>query len=125
MQTKTKTYAQPSTDHCAMDSVLPTSFCIIDNSRLTHQEEEVLKTLCQTKGTSIWAQQVRRVCREVIQTGDCEMFRDLLKSLVSQMYDNELLMKNILGEDGIEALRKVSSHRRLVETPVVSTTGSF
>jgi hypothetical protein len=110
MQTKTTQYATTAnigTNNSSLLCSLPVSS--YDSRPLSGKENEILKTLCETEGKSIWAQQVRRVCREVIQTGDNQMFRDLLKSLVSQGKDNPELLKNILGVKAFTVLSHNSS----------------
>jgi hypothetical protein len=105
MQTKTKTYANSTTaDNSPVYNLLPSHSICNENSRLTDKENELLKTLCQSKSKSSYARTIRQICKEVEQSGDSNLFRELINMIQDMGQDNPRLIKNIIGTEAYTVL---------------------
>jgi hypothetical protein len=110
MQSKTKTYATTAnigTNNSSLLCSLP--HCSHDSRPLSGKENEILKTLCETKSKSAYAGIIRQRCQEIIESGDAVLFREFIDTLISQLNDCEATMEKILSAEGIKIL-KVLSH---------------
>ena len=126
MQPKTKTYdAHTTADNSNRNNILLNSSNGNEKDRLTYQEKELYKALSHVSAKTLWGAAIKDCLQRFDRTGNRELFNELSMSLASQMRDNPVLMLKILGENAVNALKDLSHNRRLVITPVVSTTGSF
>jgi hypothetical protein len=110
MQTKTKLYAHTTTGNSLMDGFLPTTHCTGSNNGLSNQEKELYKALCKVSSKTLWGAAIKDCLQRFDSTGNRELFTELSMSLASQLKDSNEIMLKIIGEDGVSALRKVSSH---------------
>ena len=125
MQPKTKTYdAHTTADNSNRNDLLLNSSNGNEKDRLTYQEKELYKALCHESANTLRDEAIKDCLQRFDRTGNRELFIELSMSLASQLRDNPVLMLKIIGENAVNALKDLS-HRRLVNTPVVSTTGSF
>jgi hypothetical protein len=105
MQTKTKTYAiSTRTNNSPVYGLLPSHSICNENSRLTDKEKELFQALCETKGTSTYAGTIRQICKEVEQSGDSNLFRELINMIQDMGQDNPRLIKNIIGTEAYTVL---------------------
>lgn len=115
MQTKTKTYATATTGNRTMDNLLLTDSNSNKNSRqLSKEESKTLKAISSTENESFYNGIIRQRCKEIEQAGDVILYTELIDTLVSQLNDCEATMLKIIGENGVSALRKVSSRRLVI-----------
>jgi hypothetical protein len=111
MQTKTKLYATSTrTDNSPVYNLLPAHSICNENSRLTDTEKELYKALSKVSTKTLWGAAIQDCLQRFDSTGNRELFTELSMSLASQLKDSNEIMLKIIGEDGVSALRKVSSH---------------
>jgi hypothetical protein len=106
MQTKTTTYGHSISNSPKLPGVLYNG-----NSQPVHfskEENDLYKILSTIKYKSHWYAGIKQACEGVRVRGDISTFKQLISELTSQANDQPDAMKNILGEEGYSALRKVS-----------------
>jgi hypothetical protein len=114
MSTKTKTYhATTANPGISNNSLLCSlSDCTVNSRPLSKEESKTLKAISSTENESFYNGIIRQRFQEIEQGSDAILYTELIDTLVSQLNDCEATMLKIIGENGVSALRKVSTYSK-------------